>query len=110
MQIECRAGLNRSKWPDRGIAIRMVRCRETERVLRRLYGCWRPLRVRSRAYHRAHVWQPTKLDCFPGPLLSLLVVRLAACCVGDRAEAGICDLGLGARGSASSVLLRLWPA
>jgi hypothetical protein len=38
------------------------------------------------------------------------VVRLAACCVGDRAEAGICDLGLGARGSASSVLLRLWPA
>ena len=63
------------------------RRRETHRLLRRLYGRRRSFRLFPRAYHRTHVWQPTKLDRFPDALLSVLMVGLAACGVDHRAEA-----------------------
>jgi hypothetical protein len=63
------------------------RRRETHRLLRRLYDRRRSFRLFPRAYHRTHVWQPTKLDRFPDALLSVLMVGLAACGVDHRAEA-----------------------
>ena len=65
------------------------RRRETHRLLPRLYGRRRSFRLFPRAYHRTHVWQPTKIDRFLDALLSVLMVGLVACGVGHTAEARI---------------------